>query len=51
LSTKNKGKQTMQTAIRRAVGSALLLVLAVAGAARADVKNLSVGINGATCPT
>jgi hypothetical protein len=50
LSTKNKGKQTMQTAIRRAVGSALLLVLAVVGRPGRR-ENLSVGINGATCPT
>ncbi len=41
----------MQTFIRRAVSGALLLALAAAGAARADVKNLSVGVNGVTCPT
>ena len=41
----------MQTLIRRAVLGALLLTSAAVGAAKADVKNLSVGVNGVTCPT
>ena len=33
------------------LGALLLLVAANSGFARADVKNLSVGVNGVTCPT
>ena len=42
----------MTNQIRRAVLGALLLFAAAnSGIARADVKNLSIGVNGVTCPT
>ncbi len=44
----------MKIPTRRAASGVPLLALAIAFAvlsARADVKNLSVGVNGVTCPT